>query len=70
MQGGEIDIECFFIYEYGLCCLESFMDSPKIKKWNEAEGLAFIKEIVTILNEVHEKGITQLDINTKNIVID
>ncbi len=66
----EDDIECYILYEYGVCTMSKFMNTEKIQKWSGEEGLPFIKEIMSAINSLHERRIVHLDINLSNIVID
>ena len=70
LKDDETDIECYILYEYGVCTLSNYMEIPEIRKWSEEEGLSFLKEIIGALNSLHEKRILHLDIKLSNIVID
>ena len=70
LRGNLVDVECFMLYEYGVCTLESYMNIEGIKKWSEEDALGFLREIVITVDSLHEKGIVLLDIKPANIVID
>ncbi len=70
LQNNEPNLECYILYEYGVCTLFNYVEIPERQKWSEEEGLSFLKEIIGVLNSLHEKKILHLDIKPSNIVID
>lgn len=63
-------IQCFILYEYGVCTLKSYIKNKNIQKWTEDQGLAFIETIQKALADLHRNKIIHLDIKLDNIVID